>query len=77
VPPRLQSDQIDVDREFESPLCLASTLLTAQRFRPDEVREMRGPEGSHRISNHHVLVRQTDKAPKVARQRWEGLEIAY
>jgi hypothetical protein len=77
VPPRLKSDKTDVDLEFEWLLCLASTLQTAQRFRPAEVGNTRRREGLPRIKKHHLLEGQTHKAPKVLRQRRAVLEIGY
>jgi hypothetical protein len=76
VPSALKSGKIDVDLEFEWLLCLASALQTAQGFRPAEVGETRRPDRLLRIKNH-LLERQTDKAPKVARRHRAMLEIAY
>jgi len=74
---QLKSDKVDVDLQFEWLLCPASTLQTAQRFRPAEVGKTRRHVGLARIKNHHLLVGQTGRAPKVVRQRRAVLEIAY
>jgi len=77
MPSLLNPVKMDHDLEFEWLLCLASTLQTAQRFRPAEVGETRRPRGLPRIKNHHLFFEaQSDKAPKVVRQRRAVLEIA-
>ena len=77
MPSRLKSEKLADDLEFEWLLCLASTLKTAQRFRPAEVGETRRLGRLPRIKNHHLFFEaQTDKAPKVVWQRRVVLEIA-
>jgi hypothetical protein len=77
VPSRVKSNKIEVGLEFEWLLCLASTLQTAQRFRPAEDGKTRRHVGLARIKSHHLLVGQTGRAPKVVRQHWAVLEITY